>query len=110
MSTPISSTSESEESLYHYRSSGTSSWESDVSFDNIFKELSVNMISTSRPEDGDEEMIQSDADPWIKHLNTLWDVRFEQREPPTEDKVTQINLGDEANPRPIFISESLSPS
>jgi len=23
--------------------------------------------------------------------------------------VTQINLGDEANPKPIFISESLSP-
>jgi len=34
---------------------------------------------------------------------------FEQREPPTEDKVVQINLGDEANPKPIFISESLSP-
>ena len=27
-----------------------------------------------------------------------------------EDKVTQINLGDEANAKPIFISESLSPS
>ena len=38
------------------------------------------------------------------------DTRFEQREPPTEDKVTQVNLGDEANPKPIFISESLSPS
>ena len=25
-------------------------------------------------------------------------------------KLTQINLGDEANPKPIFISESLSPS
>ena len=37
-------------------------------------------------------------------------TRFEQREPPTEDKVVQINLGDEANPKPIFISESLSPS
>jgi len=75
----------------------------------IFKELSVNMISTSHPEDGDEEMIQSDTDPWIKHLNTLWDIRFEQREAPTEDKIIQINLGDEANPKPIFISESLSP-
>ena len=42
-------------------------------------------------------------------LNLL-DTRFEQREPPTEDKVVQINLGDEANPKPIFISESLSPS
>ena len=46
-------------------------------------ELSVNMVSTSHLEDGDEEMIQSDTDPWIKHLNALWDTRFEQREPPT---------------------------
>jgi len=55
-------------------------------------------------------MIQSDADPWIKYLNTLSDIRFEQCEPPTEDKVTQINLEDEAYPKPIFISEILSPS
>ena len=54
-------------------------------------------------------MIQSDTDPWIKHLNTLWDIRFGQHKPPKEDKVTQINLGDEANPKPIFIRESLSP-
>jgi len=46
--------------------------------------------------------------PWIKHINTLWAIRFEQHERPTEDKITQINLGDEANPKPIFISESLS--
>jgi len=38
---------------------------------NIFKELSVNVISTSHPEDENEEMIQSDTDLWIKHLNTL---------------------------------------
>ena len=68
------------------------------------------MILTSHSEDGDEEIIQADTDPWIKHLHTLWDIRFEQCEPPTEDKVTQINLGDEVNPKPIFISESLSPS
>ena len=55
-------------------------------------------------------MIQSDTDFWIKHLNTLWDTRFEQHEPPTEDKVAQIKLGDEANPKPIFISDDLSPS
>ena len=67
VSTLIPSASESEESLYHSHSSGISSWESDVSVDNIFKELSVNMISTSHLEDGDEEMIQSDTDPWIKH-------------------------------------------
>jgi len=37
------------------------------------------MVSTSplEDEDKDEEMIQSDTDPWIKYLNTLWDIRFE---------------------------------
>ena len=30
-------------------------------------------------------------------------------QPPTEDKVTRVNLRDEANSKPIFISESLSP-
>jgi len=74
------------------------------------------MVSISHLEDDGEdtfksgELVQSDSDPWIKHLNTRWDIRFEQRESPTEDKVTQINLGDEANSKPIFISESLSPS
>jgi len=27
------------------------------------------MVSTSHPEDGDNEIIQSDTDPQIKHLN-----------------------------------------
>jgi len=109
VSTPILSASESEESLYHNHSSSTSSWESDVSVGDIFKDLSVNMVSTSHQKNEDEEIIQSYKDPWIKHLNTLQDICFEQREPPTEDKVTKINIGDEANPRPIFITESLSP-
>jgi len=39
VSTPIPSASKSEESLYHNHSSSMSSWESDVSVDNIFKEL-----------------------------------------------------------------------
>jgi len=74
------------------------------------------MVSTSHLEkDGEntfksEELIQSNSDPWIKHLNTFWDTRFKQCKPLTEDKVAQINLGDEANPKLIFISESLSPS
>ena len=54
--------------------------------------------------------MSKNSDPWIKHLNTLWDTRFEQCEPPTVNKVTQINFGDEANRKPIFISESLSPT
>jgi len=61
--TLILSTSESEESLHHNHSSGMSSWESDVSVGNIFKEFSVNMISTSHLEYENEEMIQSDIDP-----------------------------------------------
>ena len=63
VSTSIPSASESEESLYHNHSSGMSSWESDVSVGNLFRELSVNMVSTSHLEDGDEEMVQSDIDP-----------------------------------------------
>ena len=70
------------------------------------------MVSASHLEDDgkdiieSEELIQSDSDPWIKHLNILWDIHFKQREPPIKDKVTQINLKDEANPKPIFISET----
>ena len=67
VSTPLLSFSESEKPLYHNHSSGISSCELDDSVDNIFKDLSVNMISTSHPKDGDEKMIQSDTDPWIKH-------------------------------------------
>ena len=74
------------------------------------------MVSTNHFEEDEEdnfeseELIQFDTNSWIKYLNTLWDTRFEQYEPPTEDKMTQINLRDEANSKPIFISESLSPS
>ena len=68
-------------------------WDSDVSVGYIFKSLSVNIVSASHLEDDgedtfkSEELIQSDSDPWIKHLNTLWDEYFEQHEPATEDRV-----------------------
>jgi len=55
VSTPILLASESEESLYHDHSSGTSLWESEVSVGNIFKDLSVNMVSTRHPKDGDKK-------------------------------------------------------
>ena len=80
----------------------------------LWKSLSEH-VSTSHLEDDkedtfeSEELIQSDSDPWIKRLNILWDTHFEQREPPTEDKVTQVNLRDEVNPKLIFISKGLSP-
>ena len=41
-------------------------------------------------------------------LDFQWGKRFEQREPPTEDMVIQVNLGSQNHPKPIFISESLS--
>ena len=48
-----------------------------VSVGAIFKILSVTMVLASHLENEDEDiveskqMIQSDTDPWIKHLNTL---------------------------------------
>jgi len=116
VSKPVSSDLKSEKEVYHDSSSATSLWDSDVSIGGIFGSLSVKMVSTNHFEDDKEdtfefeELIQSDSDPWIIHLNTFCDTRFEPRESPIEDKVTQRNLGDEANPKPIFISESLSPS
>jgi len=49
--------------LWICRLSDTSSWELGASVGSIFKEISINMVSTSHPEDGDEKMIQSDTDP-----------------------------------------------
>lgn len=77
----------------------------------VFNALSANMVLTSHPkEDENDGVLQSEDDPWIRHLNTLWDIHFEQLKPPSEDKFIQINLESESNPKPIFISEILSPS
>jgi len=91
---PVLSDPESEKEICHDSSSAMSLWDSDVSISDIFRSLSVNMVSTSHLEDDkedtfeSEELIQLDSDPWIKHLNTLWDTCFEQCKPPTVDKVT----------------------
>ena len=56
-----------EKEVYPDSSSETSSWDSDVSVDNIFKSLSVNIVSTSHYEEDredtfeSEELIQSDT-------------------------------------------------
>ena len=92
VSTPVSSDLESEEEVYHDSSSAIPSWDSDVSISDIFGSLSMDMVSTSHLEDNEEdtfepeELIQSDFNPWIKHLNTLWDMCFEQREHPLRIK------------------------
>ena len=53
--TPTPSDSDSEECDYHDHSSGTSSWESDVSIGDIFEGLSVNMVSASSQENEDTD-------------------------------------------------------
>lgn len=55
-------------------------------------------------------ILQSEDDPWIKHLNYLWNTCFEQHEPPTDDKLLQVNLGTEEHLKLIFVGKSLSPS
>ena len=50
----------------------------------------------------------TNEEPWAQQLNLQWEKRFELREPPTEDKVVQVNLGSQDHPKPIFISENLS--
>src|SRR3954470_16456542 len=83
----------------------TSSFSSDVSVGTLFEPVSVNMVSAQpEPDDDEIELTNTEDDPWIRHLNTLWDIRFEQREPPTDDALLQVNMGDETNPKPIYIS------
>lgn len=68
------------------------------------------MVLASHLENVEEYgLFQSEDNPWIKHLNTLWDTSYEQNEPPIIDKLIQINLGTKEHPKPIFINESLSP-
>src|SRR3954471_11467914 len=90
-------------------SSDTSSFNSDISVGTLFEPVSVNMVSAQpEPDDDEMELINTEDDPWIRHLNILWDIRFEQRKPPTDDSLLQVNMGDEANPKPIYISDTLS--
>lgn len=105
MSTPIQLDSRSEESVYRDYSLGTSSLESNVSVGVIFEGLSVNMVSTSHPNDKeDDDLIQSDNDAWIMCLSALWNICFEQCELPTKDMLVQVNI------RTHLLSEIMSPS
>src|SRR4051812_22700677 len=90
-------------------STDTSSFNSDVSVSTLFEPISDNMASAQLERNDDEiELIDTEDDPWIRHLNMLWDIRFEQREPSTDDALLQVNMGDEANPKPTYISDTLS--
>ena len=82
----------------------TSEWDSDVSVGMMFENLTVNMTSNSQAEPAEA----TNEELWAQQLDLQWEKRFELREPPTEDKVMQVNLGSQDHPKPIFISESLS--
>ena len=41
-------------------------------------------------------------------MDLQWEKRFEQRDPPTEDKVIQIDVSDQVHPKLISIRESFS--
>ena len=55
----------------------------------MFENLTVNMTSSSQLEPAEA----ADEEPWAQQLDLQWEKRFKLREPPTEDKVMQVNLG-----------------
>ena len=63
------------------------------------------MMSISQVEQ-DESIEPFDTDPWTQQLDFQWEKRFEQREPPTEDKVIQVDVGDQAHPRLISLARA----
>src|SRR5204863_7116076 len=91
--TPDQSDVDSNPLARYDHSSDTSSFSSDVSVGTLFEPVSVDMVSAQpEPDDDEIELINTEHDPWIRHLNTLWDIRFEQREPPTDDALLQVNM------------------
>ena len=67
------------------------------------------MTSISQTEQ-DENIEPFDADPWDQQLDLQLEKPFEQRELPTEDKVIQVDVSNQAHPKIISISESLLPT
>ena len=47
----------------------------------------------------EEDIKPFDTDPWAQQLDLQWEKRFEQRDPPTENKVIQIDMGDQVHPK-----------
>src|SRR4051812_22854230 len=108
-STPDQSDMDSNPLARYDHSSNTSSFNSDISVGTLFEPVSVNMASALlEPDDDEIELIDTVDDPWIRHLNMLWDIRFEQCEPPTDDALLQVNMGDETSLKPIYTSDTLS--
>nr|ABD63198.1 gag/pol polyprotein, related [Asparagus officinalis] len=89
------------------QSSTSSAWDSDVSVGDLFKDLIVNMATTDPTKIMEDEQVPLYDEAWDHRVSAQWNGRFEQRKPPTKDKILQINMGNEANLKPIFISDSL---
>jgi len=65
------------------------------------------MTSTNQLEP--REAIETfDAEPWAQQLDLQWERRFKKHEPPTKERVIQVNLGSQDHPKPISISKGLS--
>ena len=60
--------------------------------------------------ESEQDIEPFDTDPWAQQLDLQWKKCFERRGLPTEDKVIQIDVGDQKQSKLIFISESLSPT
>ena len=67
------------------------------------------MTSTSQVE-REEDIEPFNTIPWAQQQDFQWEKRFEQRDPPTEDKAIQIDVGDQTYPTLISIRKSLSPT
>lgn len=96
---PTSSERECEKSTESENSKEAVEWDSDINTSTVFQTLATNMVSVSHKEPNDT---------WAHHMDLQQDIKFEQRELPTEGKVTQINMGIEENSKSIFICESLT--
>ncbi|ONK57953.1 uncharacterized protein A4U43_C09F6000 [Asparagus officinalis] len=89
-------------------SSESNFWDSDTSTGAVFKVIITNMTSALPIENQEDDHLPLFDDPLSRQFGMQWEYHFEQHEPPIDDKVIQVNMGDESNPKYIFISDSLS--
>ncbi|ONK60601.1 uncharacterized protein A4U43_C08F20340 [Asparagus officinalis] len=89
-------------------SSDSSAWGSDASLGEMFKKLMSNMVTVDPTTIEEDDQMPTWKDPWVHHLNMQYGDRFEQREPPTEDQVVQVNMGSEENLRSRYSLATVS--
>lgn len=69
--------------------------------------MSVKMVSTSTNLDWEQFDYEDPSQAWAQRKEAQWELRFEQHEPPREDQIIQMNIGDAKNSKPIFVSRNL---